>query len=91
MRISHRPWGWRSPDEFPGCKAIARWMTGDAFSADRGDKFYIILDETILASVVPVDDPTRDELLTVLEFDTFPARERYARRFKVYEKFSPRP
>ncbi len=83
MKITHRPWGWQAPNGFPGCKQIARWMTSDAFAAEKFGKFYLIVDESILVGVIPADDPTREQLLTVLEFDTFPARERYATRFRV--------
>jgi hypothetical protein len=49
MGISHRLWGWRSIDEFPSCCSVAGWLTGDAFCAERDGKFYIIVDETVLA------------------------------------------
>jgi hypothetical protein len=91
MQIGYRPWGWRWVDEFPGCRQIARWTTGEAWSADRQGKFYIILDESVLAGALPPKDTIRDELLSVLEFDTASRRDRYAERFRLCERYSPRP
>ncbi len=68
-----------TPDNFPDRVLLNGFCGGAAYTADRAGKFYIIQDEGTMADFLSEDDlvDMKDELVKVLEFDTFDDRATY--------------
>lgn len=68
-----------APDNFPDRVLLRGFFGGAVYTADRAGKFYVIEDEGTMESFLSEADfaDLRDDLVKVLEFDTFADRATY--------------
>jgi uncharacterized protein (UPF0216 family) len=70
----------RRIEEFPDRVLLRGFEGGAVYTADRGGKFYLILDESSMAGLLDEEDLAGLELVKVLEFDTAAERAAYIRK-----------
>jgi hypothetical protein len=65
--------------DFSTRELIAAFEGGAAYSAERGDKFYVITDESTMADFLTEEDKAelKDQLVKILEFDSRQERDAY--------------
>lgn len=63
-------------DYFPDKTLLKGFEGGAVFSAEKEGKFYLILDENTMASILDEED-LPDELVKTIEFDTVEERDKY--------------
>ena len=63
-------------DDFPDKTLLKGFEGGAVFSAEKEGKFYLILDESTMASILDEED-LPDELVKIIEFDTVEERDAY--------------
>ena len=63
-------------DYFPDKTLLKGFEGGAVFSAEKEGKFYLILDESTMASILDEED-LPDELVKTIEFDTVEERDEY--------------
>jgi len=63
-------------DDFPDKTLLKGFEGGAVFSAEKEGKFYLILDESTMASILDEED-LPDELVKTIEFDTVEERDKY--------------
>lgn len=73
-----------NPEALRSKSAYARFEGGTIYTAENGDQFYVIVDESTMSELLSEEDLKGLELVKVLEFNTSEERsaflaERYAR------------
>lgn len=70
-----------TPDNFPDRVLLKGFFGGAVYTADRAGKFYVIEDEGTMEAFLSEEDlaEVRDDLVKILEFDTFADRATYIR------------
>ena len=63
-------------DYFPDKTLLKVFEGGAVYLAEDGEKFYLILDEGTMASILDEED-LPDELVKTIEFDTIEERDEY--------------
>ena len=63
-------------DYFPDKTVLKIFEGGIVYLAEDGEKFYLILDESTMASILDEED-LPDELVKTIEFDTVEERDEY--------------
>ena len=63
-------------DYFPDKTVLKIFEGGIVYLAEDGEKFYLILDESTMASILDEED-LPDELVKTIEFDTVKERDEY--------------
>ena len=63
-------------DYFPDKTLLKGFEGGAVYLAEDGEKFYLILDESTMASILDEED-LPDELVKTIEFDTVEERDKY--------------
>ena len=63
-------------DYFPDKTVLKIFEGGIVYLAEDGEKFYLILDESTMASILDEED-LPDELVKIIEFDTEKERDKY--------------
>ena len=63
-------------DYFPDKTVLKIFEGGIVYLADDGEKFYLIIDESTMASILDEED-LPDELVKTIEFDTVKERDEY--------------
>ena len=63
-------------DYFPDKTVLKIFEGGIVYLAEDGEKFYLILDESTMASILDEED-LPDELVKTIEFDTLKERDEY--------------
>ena len=66
-------------DDFPDKTLFKGFEGGAVFSAEKEGKFYLILDESTMASILDEED-LPDELVKIIEFDTVEERNDYIKQ-----------
>ena len=66
-------------DYFPDKTLLKGFEGGAVYLAEEGGKFYLILDESIMASILDEED-LPDELVKTIEFDTIDERNAYIKQ-----------
>ena len=63
-------------DYFPDKTVLKIFQGGIVYLAEDGEKFYLIIDESTMASILDEED-LPDELVKTIEFDTVKERDEY--------------
>ena len=63
-------------NDFPDKTLLKGFEGGVVFSAEKEGKFYLILDESTMASILDEED-LPDELVKIIEFDSVEERNEY--------------
>ena len=63
-------------DDFPDKTLLKGFEGGAVYLAEKEGKFYLILDESTMASILDAED-LPDELVKIIEFDTVEERDAY--------------
>ena len=63
-------------DYFPDKTVLKIFEGGIVYLAEDGEKFYLIIDESTMASILDEED-LPDELVKTIEFDTVKERDEY--------------
>ena len=63
-------------DYFPDKTVLKIFEDGIVYLAEDGEKFYLIIDESTMASILDEED-LPDELVKTIEFDTVKERDEY--------------
>ena len=63
-------------DYFPDKTVLKIFEDGIVYLAEDGEKFYLIIDESTMASILDEED-LPDELVKTIEFDTVEERDKY--------------
>ena len=63
-------------DYFPDKTVLKIFEGGIVYLAEDGEKFYLIIDESTMASILDEED-LPDELVKTIEFDTLKERDEY--------------
>ena len=66
-------------DDFPEKTLLKGFEGGSVYLSDKGGKFYLILDESTMASILDEED-LPDELVKIIEFDTVEERNDYIKQ-----------
>ena len=66
-------------DDFHDKTLFKGFEGGAVFSAEKEGKFYLILDESTMASILDEED-LPDELVKIIEFDTVEERNDYIKQ-----------
>ena len=66
-------------DDFPDITLFKGFEGGAVFSAEKEGKFYLILDESTMASILDEED-LPDELVKIIEFDSVDERNDYIKQ-----------
>ena len=66
-------------DYFPDKTVLKEFEGGIVYLAEDGEKFYVILDESTMASILDEED-LPDELVKTIKFDTIEERDIYIKK-----------
>ena len=66
-------------DYFPDKTVLKEFEGGIVYLAEDGEKFYVITDESTMASILDEED-LPDELVKTIEFDTLKERDEYIKQ-----------
>src|SRR4051812_34622200 len=66
-------------EDFPGRRRLAAFEGGSLYAAERGGKYYLILDESSMADFLSDEDLVglQEDLVKILEFDSDQQRQAY--------------
>jgi hypothetical protein len=66
-------------EDFSICQRVAGFEGGTVYSAEQGEKFYLIQDESTMAEFLSDEDlfELKDDLVKTLEFDSRQERDAY--------------
>ena len=80
MRIEKHPYNYDVRKRFTHLRKIEGYAGSMIYATQKDDKFYIVIDDGTLADFLTDGDPSLDELVKVIEFDTEAEQQAYLRR-----------
>lgn len=91
MKTETFPHNYNARARFPGMRMIKGFEGGAIYTAEQGDKFYVIIDEGTMADFIGEEDADLlSSLVKVLTFDDEAERTQYLQQHRLV-KMSDKP